>query len=72
MSRVAGRGIQGDGKGRSWLCAGGVNSAMRGSGIGGVSGNVEYGRREGSTGRCAAVRQMKGRRGVLTWRRRGQ
>ena len=39
MSRVAGRGIQGDGKGRSWLRAGGGNSAMRGSGIGGVSGN---------------------------------
>ena len=39
MSRVAGRGIQGDGKGRSWLHAGGGDSAMRGSGIGGVSGN---------------------------------
>ena len=39
MSRVAGRGIQGDGNGRSWLRAGGGDSALRGSGIGGVSGN---------------------------------
>ena len=39
MIRVAGRGIQGDGKGRSWLRAGGGDSVMRGSEIGGVGGN---------------------------------
>ena len=52
MSRVAGRGIQGDGKGRSWLRVGGVDSAMRGSRIGGVSGNRGI-REEGGIDRIA-------------------